>query len=162
MKRVQRMTTMWEVRQIFWDELDVENEREEEIQMNSLTLYLSLALTLGSFPASSVLPDTTMTSNLGIDLRPHGPVCAPVVLTAPMATICPLHVVAAHYLAPGLVLRHLPCPGCTITGDHSASEHRFETVIWSHVLALYLLCSMTLCNSLNIACKIAELLRAQG
>lgn len=42
----QRMTTMWEGRPIFWDELDVENEEEEESKMNSPTLYLSLALRL--------------------------------------------------------------------------------------------------------------------
>lgn len=70
------MITMWEVRPIFWDELDVENEREEESKMNYPTLYLLLALRPGSFPLSSFLPHT-MTSNLDIDLRVHGTYLCP-------------------------------------------------------------------------------------
>lgn len=39
MRRGQRMITMWEVEQIFCDELDVGNGGEEEPKMNSPTFF---------------------------------------------------------------------------------------------------------------------------
>lgn len=125
----------------------------------SCTLTLLLDVEASLHPQFFVIPwpqISVLTSD------PMVPVCALVVPTARMATICLWHVGAGHDLAPSLVPWHLLCPGYMVTGYHSASEQGLYSVIWIQVLALLLLFSVTFGNFRNLSYKIGELLRLWG